>query len=113
MNEHIKDILLDEVEQPNINTFHGDGYSITGDIAIQSFAMGIVRACGKLTHPIHAGRMFQHFGSEAKKEGWVDLTDQDRFEELQKMDPTTMRLPPGLKEFAEHIEKRIKEKNHV
>jgi hypothetical protein len=111
MNENVKDILLDEVEQPHINTFSGDGYSIVGDVAIQNFAAGIVRACGKLTHSIHAGRMFQHFCSSVQKEGWVDLTDQDRFEELKKMDPTTMRLPPGLKEFAERIESKLKDLN--
>jgi hypothetical protein len=46
-----------------------------------------------------------------RKRDWVDLTDQDRFTELQKMDPATMRLPPGLKEFAERIEKRVKALN--
>jgi len=46
------------------------------------------------------------------KKEWVGLTDKDMFDCLVQTDYAAVRLPLGLKMFAEAIEAKSKEKNH-
>jgi hypothetical protein len=43
---------------------------------------------------------------------WVGLTDKEMFDCLVQADYAAVRLPLGLKLFAEFIEAKLKEKNH-
>lgn len=45
------------------------------------------------------------------KRPWVGLTDEQRLMALKFIDPQTARLPPGFKQFAESIEKLLKDQN--
>ena len=49
--------------------------------------------------------------TESTKE-WVGLTDKEMFDCLVQTDYAAVRLPLGLKLFAEFIEAKLKEKNH-
>jgi hypothetical protein len=42
---------------------------------------------------------------------WVSITDAGILETLKEADSETVRLPPGLKQFARAIEAKLKEKN--
>lgn len=42
---------------------------------------------------------------------WRGLTDEQRLMALKFIDPKTARLPPGFKQFAEAIEKLLKDQN--
>jgi predicted HAD superfamily hydrolase len=46
-----------------------------------------------------------------KKKEWVGLTDKEMFDCLVQTDYAAVRLPLGLKLFAEFIEAKLKEKN--
>ena len=46
-----------------------------------------------------------------KKKEWVELTDKEMFDCLVQTDYAAVRLPLGLKLFAEFIEAKLKEKN--
>lgn len=62
--------------------------------------------------------LLQAFGSfytttiEPSKKEWVSLTDKEMFDCLVQTDYAAVRLPLGLKLFAEFIEAKLKEKNH-
>jgi len=45
------------------------------------------------------------------KKEWVGLTDKEMFDCLVQTDYAAVRLPLGLKLFAEFIEAKLKEKN--
>ena len=45
------------------------------------------------------------------KKPWRGLTDDQRLMALKFIDPQTARLPPGFKQFAEAIEKLLKDQN--
>ncbi len=49
--------------------------------------------------------------NQQKKE-WVVLTDKEMFDCLVQTDYAAVRLPLGLKLFAESIEAKLKEKNN-
>ena len=46
-----------------------------------------------------------------QKKEWVGLTDKEMFDCLVQTDYAAVRLPLGLKLFAEFIEAKLKEKN--
>jgi len=48
---------------------------------------------------------------EPQKKEWVRLTDKEMFDCLVQTDYAAVRLPLGLKLFAEFIEAKLKEKN--
>jgi hypothetical protein len=45
------------------------------------------------------------------KKTWRGLTDDQRLMALKFIDPKTAKLPPGIKQFAEAIEKLLKDQN--
>jgi hypothetical protein len=47
-----------------------------------------------------------------QKKEWVGLTDKEMFDCLVQTDYAAVRLPLGLKLFAEFIEAKLKEKNN-
>jgi hypothetical protein len=49
--------------------------------------------------------------TQVYKKPWRGLTDEQRFMALKFIDPKTARLPQGFKQFAESIEKLLKEQN--
>jgi hypothetical protein len=48
---------------------------------------------------------------EFYKRAWVGLSRGEQFSALIACDPTSQRLPPGFKEFADQIEAKLKELN--
>lgn len=51
------------------------------------------------------------FYTTPPKKEWVGLTDKEMFDCLVQTDYAAVRLPLGLKLFAEFIEAKLKEKN--
>lgn len=49
--------------------------------------------------------------TQVYKKPWVGLTDEQRLMALKFIDPKTARLPQGFKQFAEAIEKLLKDQN--
>lgn len=49
--------------------------------------------------------------TQVYKKPWVGLTDEQRLMALKFIDPKTARLPQGFKQFAETIEKLLKDQN--
>jgi hypothetical protein len=56
-------------------------------------------------------RGFKIKNAEIQKKEWVGLTDKEMFDCLVQTDYAAVRLPLGLKLFAESIEAKLKEKN--
>ena len=56
-------------------------------------------------------RMDDDDDTQDYKRPWVGLTDEQRLAALVAIDPLTARLPRGLKQFAEAIEKLLKDQN--
>ena len=57
------------------------------------------------------GKLVPLYPAPPAQRTWVGLTDEERLRVLQFIDPKTVRLAPGFKQFAESVEQLLKEKN--